>query len=166
MEKLIGEFSFGLFFWQSLIFIGLIFLLKKFAWKPILDAVDERENSIKSALFSAKEARKEMKNLQEDNVRILKKARSERDNLLKEARQTKLDLIESAREEAKSEAQKIIIQAKNAIENEKRIAIKELKNHVASISIEIAEKVIKSELDDKTKQQKLVDKLLNDTKFN
>ena len=88
MEKLITEFSFGLFFWHSLIFIGLIFLLKKFAWKPILDAVDERDNSIKKAISSAENARKEMETLKEDNSRILKEARIERDKLLKDAKKT------------------------------------------------------------------------------
>lgn len=163
MEKLITEFSFGLFFWQSLIFIGLIFLLKKYAWKPILSAVDERDNSIKKAISSAENARKEMETLREDNSRILKEARIERDKLLKEAKKTKEELIHSAKEEAKFEAQKIISQANLTIENEKRLAIKELKNQVSLISMEIAEKVIKKELQDKNKQQDFLNKLIDET---
>ena len=163
MEKLISEFSFGLFFWQSLIFIGLIFLLKKYAWKPILNAVDERDNSIKKAISSAENARKEMETLKEDNFRILKEARIEREKLLKEAKKTKEELIDSAKEEAKAEAQKIISQANLTIENEKRLAIKELKNQVSLISMEIAEKVIKKELQDKNKQQDFLNKLIDET---
>ncbi len=162
MEKLISEFSLGLVFWQSLIFIGLLLLLKKFAWKPILDAVNERETSIKDALGAAKDARKEMEAIQEDNQRILKEARAERETLLKEARNTGAQLVEQAKEEAKSEAQKIITQAQAAIENEKRTAIVDLKKQVASISMEIAEKMLHTELENKDKQLKLVDKLLDD----
>ena len=142
MEKLISEFSFGLFFWQLFIFIGLILLLKKFAWKPILDAVNERETSIKDALSSADEARKEMASLQEDNQKVLQEARAEREALLKEARISGADLLAKAKEDAKLEADKILSQAQDAIQNEKRAAINELKNQVAQISLEIAEKVI------------------------
>lgn len=162
MEKLISEFSFGLFFWQFFIFIGLILLLKKFAWKPILDAVNERETSIKDALSSADEARKEMASLQEDNQKILQEARAEREALLKEARTSGADLLAKAKEDAKLEADKILSQAQDAIQNEKRAAINELKNQVAQISLEIAEKVIEGELEDKDKQTSLVEKLLKD----
>ena len=162
MEKLISEFSFGLFFWQLFIFIGLILLLKKFAWKPILDAVNERETSIKDALSSADEARKEMASLQEDNQKILQEARAEREALLKEARTSGADLLAKATEDAKLEADKILSQAQDAIQNEKRAAINELKNQVAQISLEIAEKVIEGELEDKDKQTSLVEKLLKD----
>ena len=119
MEKLIGEFSLGLFFWQSLIFIGLFLLLKKFAWTPILDAVNERETIIKDALASAEAARNEMESLQSDNKRILKEARAEKEALLKEARATSSELINMAKEEAKGEAQKILEQAQKVIQNEK-----------------------------------------------
>lgn len=162
MEKLISEFSFGLFFWQLFIFIGLILLLKKFAWKPILDAVNERETSIKDALSSADEARKEMASLQEDNQKISQEARAEREALLKEARTSGADLLAKAKEDAKLEADKILSQAQDAIQNEKRAAINELKNQVAQISLEIAEKVIEGELEDKDKQTSLVEKLLKD----
>ena len=165
MEKLISEFSLGLFFWQSLIFIGLLFVLRKFAWKPILDAVNDRETSIKDALASAEAARDEMKNLQSDNQRILKEARAEKESLLKEARATRSELINNAKEEAQEEAQKILSQAQNAIQSEKRAAVKELKEQVGSIAMEIAEKVLQKELENKDRQLELVDQLLQDTKL-
>ena len=165
MEKLIGEFSLGLFFWQSLIFIGLLFMLRKFAWKPILGAVNDRETSIKDALASAEAARDEMKNLQSDNQRILKEARAEKEVLLKEARATRSELINGAKEEAQEEAQKILSQAQDAIQTEKRAAVKELREQVGSIAMEIAEKVLKKELENKDRQLELVDQLLQDTKL-
>ena len=106
MEKLLEEFSLGLFVWHSLIFIALIFLLKKFAWKPILDTINEREDGIKNALESAEKARQEMTLLQSDNEATLKKARAERDTLLKEAREMKQGLIDEAKTEANQEAKK------------------------------------------------------------
>ena len=165
MEKLISEFSLGLFFWQSLIFMGLLFMLRKFAWKPILDAVNDRENSIKDALASAEAARDEMKNLQSDNQRILKEARAEKESILKEARTTRSELINNAKEEAQEEAQKILSQAQDAIQSEKRAAVKELKEQVGSIAMEIAEKVLQKELENKDRQLELVDQLLQDTKL-
>ena len=163
MEKLISEFSVGLFFWQSLIFIGLIFLLRKYAWGPILSAINERETSIKDALDSAEAARKEMETLQTDNQRILKEARAEKEVMLKEARNTRSDLINTAKEEAKVEAEKIIIQAQEAIQNEKRAAINELKKQVASIATNIAEKVLQKELESNDKQERLISQLLKDS---
>src|SRR6187402_3789748 len=119
MEKLINQFELGLFFWQVLIFVGLIFLLKKFAWKPILDAVNQREEGIRNALLSAENARKEMQNLQADNQRILNEARAERDAMLKEAREMKEKMIADSKNEAQAQGQKMIEQAKAAIESEK-----------------------------------------------
>ena len=166
MEKLISEFSLGLFFWQTLIFVGLIFLLKKYAWKPILSAVNERETSIKDALKSAKEARLEIESLQSDNQRILKEARAEKDALLKEARSIRSEMINTAKEEAQSEANKILSQAQEAIQNEKRAAVNELKDQVSSIALEIATKVLQNELESKDKQMQLVSKLLQDSDMN
>jgi len=120
MEKLIEEFSIGLFFWQTIIFVILIFMLKKFAWSPILKAVNDREQGIKDALDSAEAAKKEMQSLQADNEKIMKEARAERDSLLKEARDLKNSIISQAKDEAKSEAQKIIASANEAILNEKK----------------------------------------------
>ena len=163
MEKLISEFSVGLFFWQSLIFVGLIFLLKKYAWGPILKAVDERETSIKDALASAVAARKEMETLQSDNQRILKEARIEKEAMLKEARNTSADLINIAKEEAKTEAEKILTQAQEAIRNEKRAAVNELKDQVGSLAIDIAEKVLQKELESNVKQEQLISQLLKES---
>ena len=162
MEKLISEFSLGLFVWQSLIFIGLLFLLRKYAWGPILNAVNERETSIKDALASAEAARSEMENLQSDNQRIVKEARAEKEALLKEARTTRAELINSAKEEAQAEAEKILSQAQEAIQNEKRTALTELKEQVGSLAMGIAEKVLQKELDNKDKQVQLIDQLLQD----
>ena len=163
MEKLISEFSFGLFFWQLLIFIFLVLLLKKFAWKPILDTVNERESSIKDAMSEADKARNEMSAIQESNQKVLKEARAEREALLKDARNTGAEIVAKAKTHAKTEADKIISQAQEAIQNEKRAAVNELKNQVAQISLEIAEKVIDTELANKDKQAQLVDKLLKDS---
>jgi F-type H+-transporting ATPase subunit b len=166
MGKLLDDFSFGLFIWQVVIFVGLIFLLKKFAWKPILDAVNEREDGIKNALLSAENARKEMQNLQASNERILQEARLERDGLLKDAREIKEKMIADAKEEAQTQGLRMIEQAKASIESEKNAAMAELKSHVSSLSLEIAEKLLKDELSNKESQMKLVEKMLGDVKLN
>ena len=166
MEELLGQFSLGLFIMQALLFIGLIFLLKKFAWKPILDSVNEREDGIKNALLSAENARKEMQNLQANNERILQEARLERDNLLKDAREIKEKMIADAKEEAQTQGLRMIEQAKASIESEKNAAMAELKSHVSSLSLEIAEKLLKDELSNKESQMKLVEKMLGDVKLN
>ena len=165
MEKLIEEFSIGLFFWQTIIFVILIFLLKKFAWSPILKAVNDREQGIKDALDSAEAAKKEMQSLQADNEKIMKEARAERDSLLKEARDLKNSMISQAKDEAKSEAQKIIESANEAILNEKNAAVSDIKKQVASLSIEIAEKLLKEKLSDYNKQMKIVEDLIKDVKL-
>jgi F-type H+-transporting ATPase subunit b len=166
MDKLINDFSFGLFFWQTIIFVGLILLLKKFAWKPILDAVNEREEGIKNALLSAKNAKEEMQNLKSDNEKLIAEARLERDSMMKEAREIKDKMINDAKTEAQAQGLKMIEQAKAAINSEKNAAMADLKNQVSSLSIEIAEKVLKGELADKASQTKLVDQLLGDAKLN
>ena len=165
MEKLINDFSFGLFFWQTLLFIILLFLLKKYAWKPILDALNSREEGIKNALDEADKARQEMVELKSSNEQIVKEARAERDAMLKEARGMKENMITEARDEAKAQANKIIEQAKATIENEKLAAITELRNQVAELSIGIAEKIIKDELSQKDKQVELIEKMLQEAKL-
>ena len=120
MEKLINDFSFGLFFWQLIIFLGLLLLLRKFAWKPILDAVNEREEGIKNALLSAENAKKEMQNLKSDNEKLLAEARAERDAMMKDAREIKDKMINDAKSEAQVAGEKMISQAKAAIESEKK----------------------------------------------
>lgn len=166
MEKLINDFSVGLFFWQSLLFIALILILKKFAWGPIMTAVEEREEGIKGALEEAEKAKSEMQVLNADNERILAEARVERDTLLKEAREIKDGIINDAKKTANAEADKILTVAKDQINNEKMKAMSELKNTVAALSIDIAEKVIKSELSDKKKQGELVANALKETELN
>ena len=166
MEKLLGGFSLGLFFWQAVLFVVLILLLKKFAWKPILDSVNDREEGIKNALDAAEKAKLEMQNLQADNQKLLKEARVERESMLKEARDIKNKMIEDAKGEAQSQANKMIEQAQSAIESEKKAAMAELKSHVAGLSIEIAEKVVRAELSNKAKQLELVDSMLDEAKLN
>jgi len=162
MEKLIEDFSVGLFFWQLVLFVGLVLLLKKFAWKPILDSVNEREDCIKNALASAEEAKKEMQNLNASNEQLLKDARAERDALMKEAREIKDKMISDAKEEAKEVTSKLIENAQASIEQEKQAALAELKKQVADLSIGIAETVIKKELTDKNDQLKLVEGILKE----
>jgi len=165
MEKLINDFSFGLFFWQMILFLLLLFLLKKFAWKPILDALNSREEGIQNALDEADKARQEMVDLKSSNDKILKEARAERDGLLKDARMIKDKMITEAKDEAKAQSNKIIEQAKQSIENEKLAAITELKNQMAELSIGIAEKILKDELSNKDKQVKLIEKMLDEARL-
>ena len=166
MDKLIHDFSFGLFFWQAFILVILLVLLAKFAWKPIMTSITEREEGIKNALDSAESARKEMQNLQADNQRILQEARAERDAMLKDAREMKEKIVADAKNEAQEQGQKMIEQAKAAIESEKNAAMADLKNQVSSLSLEIAEKVLRDELSNKESQTKLVEKMLGDAKLN
>ena len=166
MEKLITDFSLGLFFWQTLLFVVLVMFLKKYAWKPILSAVEDREEGIKKALASAEKAKAEMESLNADNERVLLEAKQERDKLLKEARETKDSIIKEAKEKANIEADRLMSSAKEQISNEKIKAITELKKTVASLSIDIAEKVLKSELKDKSRQEKFIDTTLKETELN
>jgi F-type H+-transporting ATPase subunit b len=166
MEKLMDQFSLGLFFWQFILFVGLIFLLKKFAWKPILDAVNEREEGIKNALLSAENAKKDMQNLRADNEKLLAEARAERDMMMKEAREIKEKMINDAKTEAQVQGEKMIEQAKASIASEKNAAIADLKNQVGALSLQIAEKVLKGELANNETQTKLVEKMLGDAKLN
>jgi F-type H+-transporting ATPase subunit b len=166
MDKLLSEFSLGLFFWQSVLFVGLILLLKKFAWKPILEAVNDREEGIKDALASAEEAKKEMQNLTADNATLLKEARAERDAMMKDAREIKEKMISEAKDEAKGEATKMIELAKASIEQETQAALAHLKKEVGELSITIAEAVIRKELSSPEAQIKLVDGMLKDVTLN
>lgn len=163
---LLEDFSVGLFFWQLFLFLVLLFVLRKFAWKPILGAVEEREKSIEDSLASAEKAREEMARLKSDNDRILAEARAERDSILKEAREIKDKMINDAKAEAGSQAEKIIANAKEQIQNEKMAAVTDLKNQVAEMSIEIAEMVLGKELEDKAKQGEIVKDQLDNFKLN
>ncbi|MDX1270943.1 F0F1 ATP synthase subunit B [Bizionia paragorgiae] len=166
METLLNDFSVGLFFMQAFILLILIVLMRKFAWKPILDALQTREDGIQEALDSAEKAKLEMQNLTASNEKLLQEARLERDGMLKEAREMKDNMIATAKEEAQAQANAMIEQAQIAIEGEKNAAMAELKSHVAGLSLEIAEKVVRQELSNKDKQLALVDSMLADAKLN
>lgn len=156
----------GLIVWMTIAFLVVWIGLGKFAWPSILETIKEREENIANALKSAENAKAEMAKLQSDNERILKEAREERDTILKEAKELKDKMIAEAKGQAQVEADKIVASARENIEAEKTAAMAEIKGHVAALSIEIAEKVLRSELDDAAKQQKLVEGLLADIKLN
>ncbi|GIV28063.1 MAG: ATP synthase subunit b [Bacteroidia bacterium] len=160
------NFQSDCFFWQTVLFVGLIFLLRKFAWKPILNAVNEREEKIQGALKAAEEAEKKMQALNNQSEALLKQAREERDQILKEAREAREAIISEAKGKASAEADKIIAQARETINNEKLAAITELKNQVAVLSIEIAEKILKEQLNNDDKQKAIVDNLLKEVNLN
>tara|TARA_B100000963_G_C22620927_1_gene669909 strand:+ start:1521 stop:2015 length:495 start_codon:yes stop_codon:yes gene_type:complete len=156
----------GLIFWTTVSFAILYFILAKFAWKPILGAVNDREKSIKDALLAAEKAKEEMSNLKADNEKILKEAKLQRDNLLKEAREVKSKIIADAEIEATEKANKLIQSAKTAIENEKSAAMKELQNTVVDLSLNIAEKLLTKEFNNKEKQLDNIQDILDKTKLN
>ena len=156
----------GLIFWMTLAFLIVFFVLKKFAWKPILASLKEREDSIEDALQSAEEAKKEMASLKAANEELLREAREERDAMLADARKIKEQIIAEAREKANKEATIIVENGREQINSEKEAALVELKNLIATYSIEIAEKVLKEELSDKKKQQTYVTKLVKEIQLN
>jgi F-type H+-transporting ATPase subunit b len=156
----------GTIFWMLIIFGIVLFVLRKFAWKPILNALSEREESISNALNSAEFARKEVEGLKADNDKVIVEARRERDIILKEAKKIKEKIIAEAKEQANLEGQKSIELARQQIQAEKDAAIGEIKQQVAELSISIAEKVIKKELSNAGEQEKMVDGLINDIKLN
>ncbi|MGB0887658.1 MAG: F0F1 ATP synthase subunit B [Vicingaceae bacterium] len=166
MEALISNFSTGLFLWQTIIFIALIFALRKFAWKPILNSVNDREESIEEALKSAEEARAKMAELKSDNEALLNEARAERDAILKEARTMKDGIVAEAKTTASAEADKIVAAARESIQHEKMAAITDLKNQVAVLSIDIAEKILKDELSSADKQKAIIDNVVKDIVLN
>jgi F-type H+-transporting ATPase subunit b len=156
----------SLVFWTTTIFIIFFLLMKKFAWKPILGAVKSREESINNALAAAENAKIEIQNLKSDNEKLLAEARAERDAMMKEAREIKEKMINDAKNEAQAQGMKMIEQAKNAIASEKNAAMAEIKTQVSSLSLEIAEKLLKDQLSNKDSQTKLVEKMLDDVKLN
>ncbi|MGR6087326.1 MAG: F0F1 ATP synthase subunit B [Arcticibacter sp.] len=158
--------AFGLVFWMLVSFSIIVFLLKKFAWPVILGSLNEREKSISDALNAAQKAKEEMANLKADNEKLLAEARNQRDLILKEARDAKESIINEARSKATEEADRLLRLSREQINNEKMAAITELKNQVASLSIEIAEKVIRQQLSTDDKQKQLVQDLLKDVKMN
>jgi F-type H+-transporting ATPase subunit b len=158
--------SIGLIFWMVVSFTIILLLLRKFAWKPILQMIKDREDSIENALSSAEKAKEEMKALQSSNEKILAEARAERDQLLKDAREIKDKMIADAKGMATKEGERLLAIARENIQNEKMAAITELKNQVATLSIDIAEKILKSELSSDEKQKALVNTLLKDVNLN
>ena len=153
-------------FWTTVSFVILYFILAKYAWKPILGAVNDREKSIKDTLSAAEKAKEEMANLKSDNEKILNEAKLQREALLKDARDIKSKIISDAQNEATEKANKLIEAAKTAIDNEKSAAMKELKNTVVDLSLNIAEKLLSKELDNKDKQIKNIKDIIDKSKLN
>ncbi|WP_374330781.1 F0F1 ATP synthase subunit B [Soonwooa sp.] len=158
--------SIGNLFWTTVVFILLLALLAKFAWSPILSAVRERENNIKDALNQAKLARQEMSQLKEDNERILREAKLERDAILKEAREMKDKIVNDAKDVAKVEGEKMIANAKASIQTEKNAAMADIKNQIGTLSVSIAENILKQKLDNNEAQTALVENLINKSNLN
>jgi F-type H+-transporting ATPase subunit b len=156
----------GLFFWQLIVFIGLFFILAKYAWKPMLAGMKERETFIQQALDSAEKAKLEMASLKSDNEKLLKEAREERDRILREARQAAIAINDQAQTEAKRNADRLIEDAKSVIQVEKQAALRDVRAQVAFFSLEIAEKLIKKNLSTEPAQKALVEEFIKDLKLN
>jgi len=165
MNSLVSP-AIGLVFWTTVIFLLFFFILKKFAWKPILNAIKARDEMIKGSLASAEKARKEMVKLQSDNEAILKKAREERENILKEARDVRDKLIAEAKGKASEEAEKLVEKARAGIEREKAIALADMREQVTNLSVEIAAKILGEKLKQTGEQQKLIDFYLKEIDLN
>jgi len=163
---LLEDFSPGLFAILTILLLALIALMVKFAWKPILNSLEERESGIENALAAAENARKEMQNLQADNEKLIKEARAERDAMMKEARDIRDKMIADAKEDAKQVTAGLIEKAQASIEHEKQSALAEIKKNVAELSIGIAESILKKELSSKKDQLELVEGLLKDVTLN
>ena len=156
----------GLLFWMTLTFVILLFLLSKYAWKPILNMVNEREASIVDALNQAKLARQEMQNLKAENEMIIRDAKIERDAILKEAREIKDRIVGEAKDAAKAEGDKLIASAKQSIEAEKNAAMADIKSQIGVLSVNIAESILKQKLDNDQAQNTLVENILNKSHLN
>jgi F-type H+-transporting ATPase subunit b len=158
--------AFGLVFWQTVTFLTILFILSKFAWKPIMSGLKEREQNIEAALSTAKKAREEMAQMKSENEKLLAEARVERDKMLKEAQVASNNMISEAKDKASAEGARLLESARISITNEKQAAIAEVKNQAASLSIQIAEKLLKRELSNEQAQKKLVDEFIKEAKFN
>ena len=156
----------GLIVWMTLAFAAILFILGKYAWRPIMTALKERESTIHDALNSAEKAKEEMLKLKFSNEELLQEAKNERDAILATARKIKESIIDEAKQKASEEANRIIVSAKESIENEKMAAITELKNQLAEFSLEVAGKILKRELSDPEKQEEYSKELMKDVKFN
>ncbi|QXP73237.1 F0F1 ATP synthase subunit B [Tenacibaculum sp. HL-MS23] len=164
--EIFNDFSIGLFAMQAFILLILIFLMMKFAWKPILSALNDREEGIQTALDQADNARKEIQNLQADNERMIKEARAERDAMMKDARDIKESILAEAKEEAEGQTSIMIENAKATIKQEQQAAIAELKKNVANLSIDIAQQLVRKELASNDEQLKLVEGMLKEVTLN
>ncbi len=160
------DISPGMVFWTGLAFIVLIIFLSKYAWKPILSAVKERENSIADAIDSADKVKKEMAQMQADNEKLLQQAREEKAAMLKEAKEVKEKIIAEAEGEARANAERITADAKSQIEHQKMAAMMDVKNQVGKLVLEVSEKVLRKEMDDKNAQMSYIDKLTDEIKLN
>lgn len=158
--------DFGLIVWQILIFLVVLFVLSKFAWKPMINGLNERENSIEEALFSAEKAKNEMAQLKADNEKLLAEARRERDQILKDATAAANKLREEAREQASQDGARIVAEAKASIDMQKNAALAEVKDQVAKLSVQIAEKILREKLSDDKAQKEYVSKLVKDINVN
>ena len=158
--------SFGLFFWTTIAFLTVLILLKKYAWKPILEALNEREKNIADSISSAERIKTEMASMKNEHDILLNQAREERTLLLKEAKETKDKIVNEAKELAKEEANKIMVEARQQIEFQKNAAIVDVKNQIGSLVIEVAEKVLRKELSNKAEQNDFISKLANEIKMN
>ncbi len=158
--------SLGFFVWTVIAFIVVLFLLKKFAWKPILKSLNERESNIANSIASAEKVKAEMAQMKSENEALLATAREERAQLLKEARDMKDKIINEAKEQAKTEASKIISEAQAVINTQKMAAITDVKNQVGKLVVEISEKVLRRELGDKASQEAHIKSLVNEVKLN
>lgn len=156
----------SLIFWQTIIFLVVLFVLGKFAWKPILNGLNERESTIEQALLSAEKAKNEMAQLKADNEKLLAEARKERDSILKDAIAAANKLRDEARDQASQESARIVADAKASIETEKKAALAEVKQQVAQLSLEIAEKILREKLSDDKAQKEYVSKLVKDLNEN
>lgn len=156
----------GLIFWTLIIFSILLFVLRKYAWRPVNNAVKTREQTIRAALQSAENAKKEMEKLKSDNERILLEAKNERDAIMKEARDVKEKFIAEAKKTADEEAKKMINVARKTIENERASVISDIKEQIARLSVDVAEKVLREKLKDEKEGRELVDRLLKEIELN
>ena len=163
---LLEDFSSGLFIIQSVIFLIVLFVLHKFAWKPIMDAVNEREVTIVDSLNQAKLAKEEVQNLKAENEMIIREAKMERDNILKEAREIKERIVTEAKDIAKTEGDKMIEQARQSIQAEKAAAMSDIKNQIGVLSVNIAESILQDKLSTDGAHNALVENYLNKSNLN
>ncbi|WP_020606515.1 F0F1 ATP synthase subunit B [Spirosoma spitsbergense] len=156
----------GLLFWQVIVFLGLFLILRAFAWKPITDSLHERENNIQSALDLAEKTRLEMTALKADNEKLLVQARADRDIILRGAKEASDKMIADSRGKAEAEGKRILEQARESMNNERQALIAQMKKEVVTLSLDIAEKVLRKELSDKSSQEKLVSDLVANSHLN